>query len=108
MIRCIHSRIEEEVKNVYSANSYLHNKTETPIKTCNVSLAWEPPLKRYNDITHRSLKVLTLEVTTGPNSARAICADCAHGARRNEFTFSFMNPDPGTNGTREKLFLSSL
>ena len=29
-------------------------------------------------------------------------------ARRDEFTFSFMNPDPGTNGTREKLFLSSL
>ena len=29
-------------------------------------------------------------------------------ARRNEFTFSFMNPDPGMNGTREKLYLSSL
>ena len=59
---CIHSCIlltecaseEEEVKNVYSANTWgLHYtfKTETPIKTCNVSLAWEPPLKRYNDIT---------------------------------------------------------
>ena len=62
VIRCIHSRIlltecaseEEEVKNVYSANTcglHIHNKTETPIKTCNVSLAWEPPLKKYNDIT---------------------------------------------------------
>ena len=67
-------------------------------------------------------------MTTGPNSARAISADSAHGrnssyktrgkvvpifgkiyyAGRNEFTFSFRNPDPGTNGTREKLFLSSL
>ena len=29
----------------------IHNNTETPIKTCNVSIAWEPPLKRYNDMT---------------------------------------------------------
>ena len=33
----------------------IHNKTETPIKTCNVSLAWEPALKRYNDIFYAML-----------------------------------------------------
>ena len=31
---------------------------------------------------------LTLEVTTGPNSARAISADCAHG--RNSAQFGMM------------------
>ena len=31
------------------------------------------------------LLILTLEVTTGPNSARAISADCAHGRNSAQF-----------------------
>ena len=32
---------------------------------------------------------LTLEVTTGPNSARAISADCAHGRNSAQFGMTF-------------------
>ena len=40
----------------------------------------------YINIILFRLKInLTLEVTTGPNSARAISADCAHGRNSAQF-----------------------
>ena len=48
------------------------------------------------------ISVLTLEVTTGPNSARAISADCAPA-----FSFPSLVTDPGKKGVIGKLIHSS-
>ena len=55
---------------------------------------------------------LTLEVTTGPNSARAISADCAHGRNSaqigvEQFSFPSLVTDPGKKGVIGKLIHSS-
>ena len=68
----------------------------------------------YNQwISYSDLKVnlklslsLTLEVTTGPNSARAISADRAHGVVE-QFSFPSLVTDPGKKGVIGKLIHSS-
>ena len=59
---------------------------------------------------------LTLEVTTGPNSAHAISADCAHGRNSaqfgkydvvEQFSFPSLVTDPGKKGVIGKLIHSS-
>ena len=61
-------------------------------------------------------RFLTLEVTTGPNSARAISADCAHGRIKfgptwydvvEQFLFPSLVTDPGKKGVIGKLIHSS-